>query len=496
MKQNKVVIIGAGLGGLQCGYILAKKGFEVTILEQDYVTGGCLQTFSRQRTTFDTGFHYIGALDEGEALHALFSYFDLMSLPWKRLDSECFDEVVIGGESFAFANGHDRFCETLADRFPHEKAGLQKYVAMLKKVGDNIFDRLQPSEKDTFYSTSLFSMSAYKFLQETIQDPLLQKVLSGTSLKMELAATTLPLYTFAQINDSFIRSAWRLQGGGSLISDKLVQSITQMGGVVKTRIAVTSIEEREGKVAGVKTADGNFYAADYVISNAHPAVTVSLMGESRTMRNIYRRRIKSLQNTFGMFTANILLKKDSMPYINRNIFVHRSDADLWNIDLSRTESVMVSMPASDDATSYAASIDLLSPMSWSDVEAWADAPKGHRGESYVAFKQSKTEQCLQLVEKYVPGLRDAIEYVYTSTPLTYARYTSTAQGSAYGIRKDYNNAMFTVLTSRTPVEGLLQTGQNLNLHGVMGVSMTSLFTCAEVVGIDAIQNELKEFIKK
>ena len=55
-----------------------------------------------------------------------------------------------------------------------------------------------------------------------------------------------------------------------------------------------------------------------------------------------------------------------------------------------------------------------------------------------------------------------------------------------GIRKDYNNPMFTVLTPRTPIPNLLQTGQNLNLHGILGVSMTSFFTCAEILGMDKI----------
>jgi len=95
----------------------------------------------------------------------------------------------------------------------------------------------------------------------------------------------------------------------------------------------------------------------------------------------------------------------------------------------------------------------------------------------------------------LPWLRDAIEHIYTSTPLTYNRYTATAEGCAYGIRKDYNNPMMTVLTPRTPIPGLLQTGQNLNLHGIMGVSMTSLLTCAEIVGTDSIQDELKNYIK-
>ena len=48
-----------------------------------------------------------------------------------------------------------------------------------------------------------------------------------------------------------------------------------------------------------------------------------------------------------------------------------------------------------------------------------------------------------------------------------------------------------MLTPRTPLPNLLLTGQNLNLHGVLGVSMTSFFTCAEILGMDKIKNLLK-----
>ena len=41
--MKKCIIIGSGLGGLSTGVILAKNGYEVTILEQAKQIGGCLQ---------------------------------------------------------------------------------------------------------------------------------------------------------------------------------------------------------------------------------------------------------------------------------------------------------------------------------------------------------------------------------------------------------------------------------------------------------------------
>ena len=52
MKKERVIVIGAGLGGLECGYILAKNGMQVTVLEHEGQVGGCLQTFRRGAALF------------------------------------------------------------------------------------------------------------------------------------------------------------------------------------------------------------------------------------------------------------------------------------------------------------------------------------------------------------------------------------------------------------------------------------------------------------
>ena len=52
----------------------------------------------------------------------------------------------------------------------------------------------------------------------------------------------------------------------------------------------------------------------------------------------------------------------------------------------------------------------------------------------------------------------------------------------YGVRKDYHNPMMTLLSAKTPIPNLYLTGQSLTLHGLLGVTMTSLFTVSEIIG--------------
>ena len=504
MKYD-VVIVGSGLGGLQCGYILSKHGMKVCVLEKNSQPGGCIQSFRRGKHTFDTGFHYIGGLDEGQPLHRLFSYFGLMDLPWCRMDEDGFDEIVIGGKSYMFANGYDRFAETLSEQFPHQRENLKKYAGFLRDVSDNTFSSFKKKSIGDVYEASLFAKSAYDYLTSTIDDPLLRNVLSGASMKLELDPRTLPLYIFAQINSSFIQSAWRLRGGGSLIADSLIKSIEANGGTVRMKAEVTRLVEEDGKIVAAEvnglsdaTDSAERIDADYFIANAHPAVALSLIKESKIIRNIYRKRISSMRNTFGFFTANIAFKENAVPYLNRNVYVNKAE-DMWQYADYKPENintyVLASSKVPEDGSRYTRNIDLLTPMHWQEVEQWENTTIGRRGDDYITYKNQKTEACLNLVSEYISGLKgvdpkDVIEKVYTSTSLSYRDYTGTPNGSAYGLRKDYDQLMTTLLSPRTPEPNLFLTGQNLNLHGVLGVSMTSFFTCAEIIGMDTVTKEL------
>jgi len=491
MNKYDVIIIGGGLGGLECGFILAKNGMKVCILEQDTQIGGCLQTFRRGNMLFDTGFHYVGGLDEGQALHRFFKYFGLLDLPWHRMDEAGFDEVVIGDKSWLIANGYERFVDTLAQSFPHQHKNLTKYAAFMKQVSDHLFDVFTPQNRDDLYTSSLFTRSAYDFLNETIDDPLLRKILSGTSLKMELNTDKLPLYVFAQINSSFIQSAWRLRGGGEQIANSLSHNIQAMGGEVRTCAKVTRMIEKDGRIAIVEVNGDEQLSAQWVISDAHPAYTLSLIEETKLLRKIYRKRIASLPNTFGLFTTNIRLKPNSLLYKNRNVFIHAENTDLWQFKQGDPLSnVLVSYYVPKADCPYTTGIDLLTPMYWSEVEQWKNKPIGNRGKDYLMMKEDRAEACIEFVSRYIQTLRDSVDKVFTSTPLSYYSYTNTIEGSAFGIQKDYTQPMYTILTPRTPIPNLLLTGQSLNLHGILGVSVSSLFTCAEVLGMDSMIREL------
>lgn len=490
--DRTVAIIGSGLGGLECGCILARKGFKVIVLEKANVPGGALQTFTRKDSKgrthiFDTGFHYVGSLGEGEPLGRLFSYFGLMDLPWVPLDADFATEVLIGNHRYALPAGYVAYEESLGKAFPHCREGIRKYVGMLKDVGDNIFNAFRPENG----MNPLFGVPAADYLRETLADPELVRLVSGASaFNMDLRPESLPMYVFAQINSSFIRSSWRLAhpDGGAAIVAALRKSLERDGGKLITGAEVTAIRtDGIGRVVSLdvhKENESVELPVDYVISDLHPSLAIGMVDECRALRRIYRSRMTGLGNSRGMFTVNVALKPGTMPYLNRNIFVAAPDCDPWHVSGRGGDEVMVHFNAADVSDGSALSLDILTPMDWDLV-----APDG-RGEAYRDMKHRCAEKCIGLASKALPGLEKALDKYWTGSPLTWRDYTGTVEGSAFGAFKDCRNPLATVLSPRTPLENLFLTGQSLNLHGILGVTMTSVLTCSAMPGLGNLPAEM------
>ena len=479
-----VVIIGSGFGGLVCAHLLAKAGKRVLVLERQLQAGGCIQSYQRKGQAFDTGLHYVGGLGEGQKLNRIFSHLGLMRLPWHRLDPEGFDLVTIGEETFAFAEGYDQFVDKLATRFPKEREALQQYVQTLQQTEAVAF-----GSNDAY---QLFGTCAYDYLTRTFNDPLLINVLSGSALKMELRQTSLPLFTFAHGNSSFIQSSWRLQGDGNLIVKSLIDDIHSFGGEVICQAEVDELIEKDGRIIAAHSTNGETYEGDVFISDIYPSLTFSLVKDSAVLRNLFRRRMSNMENTFGIFTASLMLKPDTLPYFNHNKFVYRQP-NVWTFyeEPGSVGGLMISCRVPEEGT-YATQIDLLTPMPWRVCEPWAETQIGRRGADYLALKARYADECITLAETVIPGLREMISQTYTSTPLTYRDYTLTPNGSAYGVRRDCRNLVITMLSPRTPIPNLMLTGQNLMLHGLEGVSMTALLTCQEILGTEYIKKIVTE----
>lgn len=499
-EQYDVIIIGSGMGGLTAGNLLAKEGMKVCILEKNKQIGGSLQIYTRDRVIFDSGVHYLGGLDKGQNLYQIFKYLGLMDkLKLQKMD-EVFDKIIISGDDtvYEYAQGYDKFISTLLKFFPGEEKAIRAYCDKIKEICSKfpLYNLEHSDSADT--KASVLEIDTKDFIDSITTNPTLREVLAGNNGLYAGEANKTPLYVHALIVNSYIESSYKCVDGGAQIAKYIGRNILELGGVVIKHAHVKQIVEEGGKVTHVVLADGTKMYASHFISNMHPALTIE-MTKTDLFKKAYRNRLNAMENTISSFTLNIVFKKNAQKYFSHNYYVC-NDGDVWSsgdyTEENWPRAYAIFVAATSRNPEYADGMTILSYMKFDEVKEWAHTynivgQEEDRGEAYEAFKTRKAEKLLDSVEKKFPGLRDKIEKYYTATPLSYRDYIGTTDGSLYGISKDYKDALKTFISPRTKLPNLYFTGQNLNLHGILGAAMSAIVTVNALLGHDKIIEKIR-----
>ena len=494
-NQYDIIILGTGLGGLVCGYILSKNGYKVLLLEKNAQIGGCLQTFKRFGVKFDTGMHYIGSMMEGQILHRLFRYLNLLDdVKLSRLDENGYDRLSIGGQQYRYASGYEHFVDALQESFPNNRKDIEEYVRRLKDIANaSPLYNLRKVEDHVFIEADYIKTSINDFIASITQNYRLQNVLAGNLPLYAGVRDKTPTYIHALINNFYIQSAWRIIGGSDSIAASLAKSIRNFGGEIRTLSEVSEIVCNDTQATGVRLKSGECIEANSFISNIHPQSTLKMI-DSRLIRKAYRLRINDLDNTISNFTLYIKFKEKATPYLNYNYYYYKQD-DVWKANDRKAgdplQSYLFMHQSAEPNQQWAQSAEMIGYMKFDEVLKWENTTVGHRGDDYKAFKQATAEHYLDVLEQSFPGIRSAIESYETSTPLTYRDYTATKDGSMYGIIRDKNFPTQTLVSQRTKIPNLFLTGQNINSHGILGVTIGAALTCAEFLGLNKIIDEIE-----
>ena len=490
-SKYDVAIIGSGLGGLVCGYILSRNGYKVAIFEQSAQKGGCLQTFTRKGAKFETGVHYIGSMDKEQTLHLFFKYLSLFQdVKLYPLDSAGFDVISFQDEQYKYAGGYENFIETLSQKFPSEHNNIKDYAKIIRKIAlSSPFYSINNLEESFYLNSDYATTSVSDFAAQITSNEVLQNVLVGLVPLYAGIKDKTPLYIHAFINDSNISGACRIMGGSDKIADSLANSIRSFGGEIFLLNRVCKIVCNSTKATSLILENGTQVEADYFISDIHPEITVDMI-DSNLIRPIYRNRIRQMEQTVAYFTVYLKFKENRVPYMNHN-FYHYAGNEVWNCenytrqDWPRGYLYMHLCP--EHLSRYAETGEIITIMRFEEVAQWADTKVEHRGEAYKEFKQRKAEKLLTQLESQFPGILANVESFYTSTPLTYLNYTGTKNGSAYGVLRSVNTPR---IVHRTRIPNLFLAGQNTNSHGIMGVIIGSIITCSEFLGREFLWKQI------
>ncbi|MCG5467454.1 phytoene desaturase [Micromonospora sp. LAH09] len=276
-RTDRVVVVGAGLGGLACALHLAGSGRQVTVLEREPVPGGRAGRLGVDGYEFDTGPTVLTMPDLiAEALGAvgeeLRDWLDLTPLdPAYRAyypDGSTLDVLT---DTTRMAAEISRVCG------PREADGYLRFVEYARELwrlerADFIERNLDaPTDLITGNLLKLLAGGAFRRLQTKInqffRDPRTQRIFSFQAMYAGLAPhDALAIYTVIAYLDS-VAGVYFPRGGIHAVSRAMAGAAEKHGVQIRYGTTVTRVETANGRATGVLTADGELVPADVVVLN-------------------------------------------------------------------------------------------------------------------------------------------------------------------------------------------------------------------------------------
>lgn len=495
--EKSAVIIGAGLGGLFTGAILAKEGVKVTVIEKNATIGGGLQSFTRFGEVFDTGMHVIGGMQPGGNIRRICKYLGILDkIHIKDVDHDVIDTLYFAEDQtiYRIAQGREAFVDSLAESFADQRENLQRYVdAIYNIVGELDLFYLRPSDEYVVMHSEEFMMAANEFIAKYITDEKLAAVLAYMNPLYGGRKDMTPAYIHSLICVLYINGPSRFAGGSYLFAEALRDVIVEHGGQVVTNDGVQRITSENRLITSVITRKNRVFTADYYISAIHPCTLVKLFEGDSPLPKAYTNRLNDIPNSYSAFTLNIKLKPNRFRYINHSAYYMSRYDEVWNFSRENWRwplGFLYMTPPDIDQGEFASKMIITAPMTWDKVKRWEETYIGNRGKEYEEWKAQCAEELLSRMEEIYPDLRDCIEDINTASPLTIRDWYAVKEGAMCGYSKDCNNIMLSQVPIVTKVKNLLLTGQNCNVHGFCGVPLTAINTSEVILGRNYVLDKI------
>ena len=299
MARYDVVVIGAGLGGLTAGAILARAGRKVLVIERSNSVGGAASSYKSGDLFVEGSLHETSdPHDPRDPKHSVLTRAGVIDAV-KWIPSGDFYEARGGplGRPFVLPDNFDAARRALTERFPEAGAGIHQLLGEMERLASAIGTLSQG--RDAFRNPRQ-AIGALLKLLPAIRDwrlSLSQKLDrifgDNEAVKCALAANlsyyhddpaTLWWIFFAMAQGSYLLSGGRfVQGGSQRLSSALARAVRVAGGDVLVRRIVSGVAlDQQGRASAVTHtardgSDPQVVEGSRIISNAAPAALATLM---------------------------------------------------------------------------------------------------------------------------------------------------------------------------------------------------------------------------
>jgi phytoene desaturase len=489
-ERVDAVVIGAGLGGLAAGVMLAGSGRKVVVLEQHTVPGGYAACFQRGPYRFDVSLHALNGLAPGGGVDHLYQDLGI----WDRLRLHRLDPLyrlrLPDREVVAHADWY-RYESELTGHFPAEAAGIRAYLdEALAAYRDT---RRMGEDQETGRMPALADFPArYPALTRVsgeTWEQMMARHVADTRVRSALSALSWGYFGLPPRRCAALIGAvstvsyheyggWYPEGGSGALSHVLAQVLRERGGEIRCEVLATGIELSQERAAAVTTSDGQRLEADLFISNASaPATMLELVGRDNLPAD-YAARVADPVPSYTVFNVYLGLNRDVFAEqgLAHELFLAGSYSadESWQAghrgDWEKTSLMLTDYTRVDPgcAPPGQAVAVVSTEASWDYQDIWGtggDLTDYHQNPRYLQIKKQVADALIARADAAVPGLADAIEFREASTPLTNYRYTRNPRGAIEGYENSPENSGLGWLPQETPIRNLFLAGAWTNTGG-------------------------------
>lgn len=478
-RSNKVVIVGAGMGGLSAAVDLAAAGVDVTVVEQAFAPGGKLRQFASEA----------GPVDAGPTVLTMRSIFeDLFARAGARLDEHVTltAESVLARHWWPDGSTLDLFADpaesanavadfagrTARQEFiDFSKQARRLFEAFNEPVMQAAKPDLQVLGKTVMRDLRglLPAMAPMKTLARSLEsrfsDPRLRQLFGRYATYVGGSPFTSPAL-LSLIWDVESRGVWRVKGGLLSLAKALETVATERGAEFRYGTAVSEMTVERGRVTGVTLDTGERIEAHHVLFNGDPtALSRALLGKA-VQRAVKRSAIKprSLSAYVWAFAA----KPSGADLQHHNVFFgeqqHREFDAVARGEVPSDPTLYVCAQDRGDSTTPPETERFEIIMNGAPVSAKAQA----NAEEFSQC-QTQTFQTLQRMNLRFDVIPKRISLI---TPTDFATRFPGSDGSLYGRSPQGMMATFQRPTARSRIPGLYLAGGGV--HPGAGLPMASL----------------------